>query len=95
MLVRHHSAVELADRLEARGLLRRAPSAIDARRVLLQLTPRGNRFLEKVSRPNRAELQTTGPLLISALQAVLRHASRKAVHGRAKRPLIPRRRSYH
>jgi DNA-binding MarR family transcriptional regulator len=77
MLLRHNSAGELADRLEARGLLRRAPSPTDARQVLLQLTPRGNRALEKVSRPHRARLQTAGPLLIGALQVVLRHASRR------------------
>jgi DNA-binding MarR family transcriptional regulator len=90
MLLRHNSAVELADRLEARHLLQRVPSATDARQVLLQLTPRGNRALEKVSRPHRARLQTAGPLFISALQAVLRHASRRKTRGRAKRSAASR-----
>jgi DNA-binding MarR family transcriptional regulator len=95
MLLRHHSAGELADRLEARGLLRRAPSTKDARRVLLQLTPRGNRALEKVSRPHRARLQIAGPLLINALQTVLRHASHKAVQdSRASVPVTRRRKDH-
>jgi len=85
MLLRHNSVVELADRLEARGLLRRAVSPTDARQVLLQLTPRGNRALEKVSRPHQMALQTTGPLLISALQVVLQRASRKTAGARARR----------
>jgi DNA-binding MarR family transcriptional regulator len=85
MLLRHNSAVELADRLESRGLLRRAVSPFDARQVLLQLTPRGNRALEKVSRPHQMALQTTGPLLISALQVVLQRASRKTPSGHSHR----------
>jgi DNA-binding MarR family transcriptional regulator len=90
MLLRHNSAVELADRLESRGLLRRAVSPTDARQVLLQLTPRGNRALEKVSRPHQMALQTTGPLLISALQVVLQRASRKTARGRAQCHIRPR-----
>src|ERR1700759_872504 len=35
-----HSAVELANRLQSAGLLRRVPDPRDRRRVLLRLTPR-------------------------------------------------------
>jgi len=41
MHVRHHSAVELADRLEVKGLVRRERDPADKRRVLLVLTPKG------------------------------------------------------
>jgi DNA-binding MarR family transcriptional regulator len=89
LLLRHNSAVELADRLEARGLLQRATSPTDARQVLLRLTPHGNRALEKVSRPHRMALQATGPLLIRALQLVLQRASHKIPVGRARRRSKP------
>jgi hypothetical protein len=36
--IRHHSAVELVDRLSEAGLVRRIPDANDQRRVLLSLT---------------------------------------------------------
>ena len=41
MQLRHHSVVELVDRLERRQLLRRERSLTDRRQVSLQLTPRG------------------------------------------------------
>src|SRR2546421_11496176 len=37
--IRHNSAVELVDRSEKRGLVRRVEDAKDLRRVLVQLTP--------------------------------------------------------
>src|ERR1051325_8438830 len=40
MAVRHHTVVELADRLTSRGLLRRTPCPNDRRAVLLSLTTR-------------------------------------------------------
>jgi DNA-binding MarR family transcriptional regulator len=41
MQLRHHSIVELVDRLERRQLLRRERSRTDRRQVILHLTPRG------------------------------------------------------
>src|SRR5579862_22403 len=41
MLIRHHSAVELINRLEAGGFVLRARANDDRREVLLALTPRG------------------------------------------------------
>src|SRR2546427_13270702 len=37
--VRHHSAVELVDRMEARGLVRRTRGGGDRRQVLVRLAP--------------------------------------------------------
>lgn len=85
MQLKHNSAVELVDRLEARGLLRRSHSSIDAREVLLRLTPRGERVLEKLSRQHHAELVTAGPKLIRALQTALRQ-SRHRPRSRSRRP---------
>src|SRR5579871_6685688 len=43
--IRHHSAVELVDRMEQRGLCRRERSKTDRRHVLLHVTPRGEKLL--------------------------------------------------
>ncbi len=45
MQLRHHSVVELVDRLERRQLLRRERSRTDRRQVILHLTPRGEKIL--------------------------------------------------
>lgn len=50
LFLRHHSAVELVDRLEATGLLTRASDPGDRRRVLLQLTPDGSSRLEHLTK---------------------------------------------
>jgi DNA-binding MarR family transcriptional regulator len=68
--IKHHSAVGLSGRLEARGWVRRARSRTDRREVLLRLTRRGERMLENLSLAHRRELHTAGPRLIAALRAV-------------------------
>jgi len=47
--IRHHSAVELAKRAEAAGLLERVEDAADRRVVRLRITPKGNAALRKLS----------------------------------------------
>ena len=69
--LRHHSVVELVDRLEQRGFAERVQSPIDRREALVQLTARGERLLKKLSVAHQAELQTVGPELLRALQAVI------------------------
>jgi len=49
LLLRHHSAVELAQRAEAAGLLERVEDAADRRVVRLRITPKGNAALRKLS----------------------------------------------
>ncbi|HEY4740274.1 MAG: MarR family winged helix-turn-helix transcriptional regulator [Candidatus Acidiferrales bacterium] len=66
--IQHHSAVELMDRLEKRGLVRRTRSRVDRRQVLVQLTPTGERKLKRVSLPHRDELRTAGRRLLRALE---------------------------
>src|SRR6202451_3428835 len=48
MQIRHHSAVELINRLEAGGYVRRTRAADDRREVLLALTPKGEKVLAAV-----------------------------------------------
>jgi DNA-binding MarR family transcriptional regulator len=74
--IRHHSAVELSDRLEAQGLIRRSRSEADRREVLLALTSRGEKLLQRLTLSHRAELRTVGPSLLRALEIAIGHEKR-------------------
>jgi DNA-binding MarR family transcriptional regulator len=67
LLLRHHSAVELVDRTEEAGLVRRTRDAEDHRVVRLSLTASGARMLEDLSERHLEELarlaRSIGPLL--------------------------------
>jgi DNA-binding MarR family transcriptional regulator len=69
--LRHHSAVELVDRMEARGVVRRSRAAGDRRRVAVVLTRRGEQLLARLSRAHRTELRTIAPRLLAALRALV------------------------
>jgi DNA-binding MarR family transcriptional regulator len=56
LLLRHHSAVELADRAERAGLIRRLPDSTDARIVRVQLTRKGDALVTELTRAHLAEL---------------------------------------
>jgi DNA-binding MarR family transcriptional regulator len=77
MQLRHHSVVELADRLERRKLLRRERSRDDRRQVILHLTPRGEKILTRLAKQRISELRTAAPALVRALTAVIRSTSKK------------------
>jgi DNA-binding MarR family transcriptional regulator len=70
--LRHHSAVELANRLSRGGYVRRQRDREDRREVLLNLTAKGEKVLRELSLDHRQELRTAGPALMAALQRVLR-----------------------
>jgi DNA-binding MarR family transcriptional regulator len=71
--IRHHSVVELIDRLEERQLVRRRRSEQDRRKVLVEVTPEGDRVLQSLAVMHHAELQSAGPELLRALGALLGH----------------------
>ena len=71
LALKHHSAVELIDRLETRGYVRRSRSRDDRRRVFVTLLPRGERLLEQVARNRISELRTSGEALVGAIEALL------------------------
>jgi len=71
LALKHHSAVELIDRLETRGYVRRARGRDDRRRVLVSLQPRGERILEQVARHRIDELRSTGQALVRAIDQLL------------------------
>lgn len=68
--LRHNSVVELANRSEEEGLLERASDQSDARRVLLRVTSKGSRLLQKLATHHRSELEVMGPDLIEALTRI-------------------------
>jgi|SRR5208282_1223967 len=82
--IQHHSAVELMNRLESRGLVRRVRGRTDRRQVLVQLTSKGDSKLKRVSLPHRDELRTAGRRLLRALEEFLSHnGTGRAAHSGA------------
>jgi DNA-binding MarR family transcriptional regulator len=57
MKLRHHSAVELVNRAESGGLVRRVPDTNDHRRQRLVLTKLGDSKLSALSTLHREELR--------------------------------------
>lgn len=72
MQIRHHSAVELVNRLEAGGFVHRTRAEDDRREVLLALTPRGQKVLSELALHHHDELRTAGPALATALRRIMR-----------------------
>lgn len=85
--IQHHSAVELVDRMERRGLFRRERSSRDRRQVHVFVTARGEKLLSRLVRHRIAELRVSAPELARALQAVLAAASSANPSGRARKTL--------
>jgi DNA-binding MarR family transcriptional regulator len=71
LALKHHSAVELIDRLEVHGYVRRSRGRDDRRRVLVSLLPRGERLLEEVVRHRINELRSYGHELVRAIDQLL------------------------
>ena len=63
LLIKHNSAVGLVDRLVGEGLIVRAPSRADRRKVELRLSARGRQVLAKLAGMHRRELERIGPVL--------------------------------
>jgi DNA-binding MarR family transcriptional regulator len=71
MQIQHHSAVELINRLEAGGFVKRERAQDDRREVLLALTPKGERVLAELALHHHEELQSAAPDLVRALRRVM------------------------
>ena len=82
MHIQHHSAVELVNRLEAGGYVRRERARDDRREVLLALTPKGERVLAELALHHHEELRSAAPGLVAAL--------RRLTPGRGGRPVRAR-----
>ena len=81
MLLKHNSAVELVDRSVEQGLLRRSGDEADHRRILLRVTPQGERMLALLAEFHTRELEQSGPELVRALNGILRDGKRSAERG--------------
>jgi DNA-binding MarR family transcriptional regulator len=69
--LRHHSTVELVDRMEAHGYVKRTRGREDRRQVLVSLHPRGERLLEHVVQQRIIELRANGRALVQAISGLL------------------------
>jgi DNA-binding MarR family transcriptional regulator len=63
LVIKHHSAVGLVDRLVKADYLRRRPDPGDRRRVALALTASGEKLLAELSSVHREELRMLTPSL--------------------------------
>lgn len=77
--LRHHSTVELIDRMEARGYVKRLRGREDRRQVLISLQPRGEKLLAKVVEQRITELRANGRALVRAISALLETRRRASI----------------
>jgi DNA-binding MarR family transcriptional regulator len=68
--VKHHTAVSLLDKLEARKLATRKRAAADRRNVNVQLTKSGGLLLARLAAIHHRELQQRSPEIIDALRRI-------------------------
>lgn len=94
MVLKHHSVVELVDRLASHGYVRRMRSRDDRRKVIVSLLPRGIKLVEKVARDRISELRASGVKLVTAIDALLEPKSQERLrYGAAARLTNGRRRT--
>jgi len=67
MQLNHNSMVELVDRCEQNGLLRRTRSAADRRQVTLAISAEGEALLRRLGAAARQELKNIGPVLVESV----------------------------
>ncbi|WP_425375911.1 MarR family winged helix-turn-helix transcriptional regulator [Rhizobium jaguaris] len=72
MLVQHHGAVQLIDRLVAAGLVLRVPSDQDKRSVLVALTSDGEELIERLARIHLEGILANERLLVESLKKLRR-----------------------
>jgi DNA-binding MarR family transcriptional regulator len=75
LCLRHHSTVELANRLLGRGAISKRHADEDAREVLLELTPHGEHILRELYMLHWQELQNSGRALTESLRTIVEHTT--------------------
>lgn len=68
--IKHHSAVELAQRLEGVGLIERYTCEEDRRSVMLVLTVAGAQKLDVLTRTHRRELAQLSPEIVNLFHSL-------------------------
>ena len=74
LLLTHHAAVQLVNRLAKAGLAERSPSPEDRRSVLLRLTRKGEALLDDLASKHLDEMLRQEPLLSQSLRRLKRLA---------------------
>jgi DNA-binding MarR family transcriptional regulator len=69
--LRHHTVVELVDRLATKGLVVRRRSPSDRRQVVVKLRPAGEAVLKRLALYSIEELRIEGPALVAALTRLI------------------------
>jgi len=75
--IRHHSTVELVDRLEKRGLVKRERSSVHRSFVFVRITKEGEMMLRKLVASRKADLKVAGPILVKALTTLTKQNSKR------------------
>jgi DNA-binding MarR family transcriptional regulator len=79
LALKHHSTVELIDRLEMQGLVHRSRSEIDRREVRVSLSTRGATLLGQVARQRLGELRSSGAALADAINSLVQRTGNNRV----------------
>jgi DNA-binding MarR family transcriptional regulator len=66
--VKHHSAVNIVDRLVDQKLIRRQTAATDRRRRHVQLTAKGEKIIDELAAAHRREIRVRSIEMIKALE---------------------------
>jgi DNA-binding MarR family transcriptional regulator len=74
--LRHHSVVQLVNRLVTRGMVERRRDSRDRRAVVVALRPAGEKLLARLARYSVDELTTEGPALVSSLKRLVMQSLR-------------------
>jgi DNA-binding MarR family transcriptional regulator len=75
--IRHHSTVELVDRLEKRGLVERERSDVHRSFVFVRITKEGESMLRKLVASRKADLKTAAPILVKALTTLTKKGAKR------------------
>jgi DNA-binding MarR family transcriptional regulator len=75
LFLRHHSTVELVNRMIERGVIRKHPSTEDRREMLIELTADGERLLRRLSFLHWEELGKQAPELLHSLTRIVAEQS--------------------
>jgi DNA-binding MarR family transcriptional regulator len=75
--LKHHSVVELVNRLESRRYVVRSTGKRDRREVMVRLTVSGSSILRKLSLAHHEELEKAGPALAQALRSLMKQTRQR------------------
>jgi DNA-binding MarR family transcriptional regulator len=72
LLILHHSAVGLVDRLAAQGFVEREVAEEDRRQVYVSLTPQGEQVLDQLAVYHQEELRRIGTNLAQSIEDLIK-----------------------